>query len=257
MTSVNGKDISLQRYIINNGYYSICFDNPKYMYFRHECFEDSSGISEIDSILEILNPKSELVGAQAEKGSVHDGSTDFEVNSLFKLAEGIHEADDYIFCDDLGDEWADLISFNKDDSCISFMHAKHGEESTSASNLHIVVGQGIKNLGNMYFQKDNFMRKYQGKLSKKYGNSQIERTRKGDSLALDEYLKNLLADYKLHRKCVLVCSFISKESIVEAFTSVKNGGSVHGHVIQLLWIISSFAHAAKDMNIIPIIYCKP
>ena len=253
----NGKQITLQKYIIKNGYYSICFENPKYMYFMNNCFEDSSGISEIDSILEIFLPKNEIVEAQSEKGEIAVDSTSFDENSLFGIIENIHNEDDYIFCDDIGIEWADHITFNKEESCINFIHSKHGETTTSASKLHDVVGQGIKNLGNMIFSKRDFLNKNQSKFINTYSNSQIERTRKGDQGELGNYVDTLLSDYKLHRKCILNCSFISKSAIEQAFQNIKNNNNITGHSIQLMWIISSFAHAAKDMNIIPIIYCCP
>lgn len=256
-TVENGKTITLQRYIIKNGFYSICFENPKFMYFMNNCFEDSSGISEIDSILEILFPKNEIIQAQSEKGEIEGESIRFDRKSLFGIIENIHNADDYIFCDDLGIEWADHITFNKAESCINFIHSKHGEETTSASKLHDVVGQGIKNLGNMIFSKRDFLKKYQSKFNTTYSNSQIQRTRKRDQGELDDYIDSLLSDYKLHRKCILNCSFISKSAIEQAFQNIKNNTNVTGHSIQLMWIISSFAHAAKDMNIIPIIYCCP
>ena len=63
---------------------------------------------------------------------------------MFGFVENICTNQNYIFCDDLGDEWADHITFNLTDLSISFIHSKHGDISTSASNLHDVVGQGIK-----------------------------------------------------------------------------------------------------------------
>ncbi len=256
-TVENGKPITLQRYIIKNGFYSVCFENPKYMYFMNNCFEDSSGISEIDSILDILLPKNEILAAQSEKGEIANESTGFDENSLFGIVENIHNDDDYIFCDDLGIEWADHITLNKAESCINFIHSKHGNTTTSASKLHDVVGQGIKNLGNMIFSKKDFLNKNQSKFITEYSNSQIQRTRKGSQHELENYIDTLLSDYKLHRKCILNCSFISKGAIAQAFKNIKDNNNVTGHSIQLMWIISSFAHAAKDMNIIPIIYCCP
>ncbi len=256
-TVENGKPITLQRYIIKNGFYSVCFENSKYMYFMNNCFEDSSGISEIDSILDILLPKNEILAAQSEKGEIANESTGFDENSLFGIVENIHNDDDYIFCDDLGIEWADHITLNKAESCINFIHSKHGNTTTSASKLHDVVGQGIKNLGNMIFSKKDFLNKNQSKFITEYSNSQIQRTRKGSQHELENYIDTLLSDYKLHRKCILNCSFISKGAIAQAFKNIKDNNNVTGHSIQLMWIISSFAHAAKDMNIIPIIYCCP
>lgn len=255
----NGKEVTLQKFIVKNGFYSVTFTNPKYMYFMGACFEDSSGISEINSILEILHPKTEIPVVISEKGDFSNTSTEFDANSMFGVIEELHQNDDYIFCDDLGIEWADHITLNRSESNISFIHSKHGDSSTSASNLHDVVGQGIKNLGNMHFTKEQMIERINGKFSNTYNNNgsntRITRIRKGNPADAEDYLDDLLKDYRLHRKCILSCSFLSKSSITAEFTKIQNGNPVSGHVTQLLWIISSFAHAVKDMNAIPIIYC--
>lgn len=257
----NGKEITLQKFIIKNGLYSITFDDPKYMYFMGSCFEDSSGVSEIDNILEILQPMNDMSKVRSEKGKFDKSASRFSEDSMFSLVEAVHKNDDYIFCDDLGDEWADHITFNKKDSNICFVHSKHGDPSTSASNLHDVVGQGIKNLGNMYFGMDLMLSKLNNSLSYNYKSSSgietnIARIRKGDPDQFEGFVNNLLKDYKLNRRCVLSCSFISKSDVEREFLKIKNKAPVRGHVTQLFWIISSFAHAAKDMNTIPLIYCN-
>lgn len=255
----NGKEVTLQKFIVKNGYYSVTFTDPKYMYFMGSCFEDSSGVSEINSILEIMHPKVEIATVISEKGSFTNASTAFEVDSMFGVVESLHHNDDYILCDDLGIEWADHITLNRADSNISFIHSKHGRFSTSASNLHDVVGQGIKNLGNMYFTKEQMVKRINGKFSDTYSNSgcntRITRVRKGAPAQAESYLDGLLKDYKLHRKCILSCSFLSKSDVRIEFSKIQRGEPIPGHIIQLLWIISSFAHAVRDMNAIPIIYC--
>lgn len=255
----NGKEVTLQKFIVKNGYYSVTFTDPKYMYFMGSCFEDSSGISEINSILEIFHPKAEIQTVTSEKGNFSNTITCFDADSMFGVIESLHQNDDFILCDDLGIEWADHITFNRSDSSISFIHSKHGSASTSASNLHDVVGQGIKNLGNMYFTKAQMVERIDDKFSNTYNNNgfntQITRVRKGSPATAEAYLEGLLKDYKLHRKCILSCSFLSKAAVTAEFSKIQRGESVSGHVIQLLWIISSFAHAVKDMNAIPIIYC--
>ncbi|AWF80234.1 hypothetical protein BTJ40_05085 [Microbulbifer sp. A4B17] len=258
--SENGKLITLQKYIVKNGLYSVTFDDPKYMYFMGACFEDSSGISEIDNILEILQPMEVIPKIKSEKGSFTVDSENFTEDSMFDAVEKIHIEDDYIFCDDLGDEWADHITFNKDNSNICFIHSKHGDPSKSASNLHDVVGQGIKNLGNMYFDTNSMLSKLDKTIKKDYKSgkgvqTKIPRVRKGNIDDFEGYLANLLKDYKLNRSCILCCSFLSVSSVTEEFNKIKEGKSVRGNITQLLWIISSFAHAVKDMNARPIIYC--
>lgn len=258
--SENVKLITLQKYIVKHGFYSVTFDDPKYMYFMGACFEDSSGVSEIDNILELLQPIELMPAVKSEKGSFTVESENFSEDSMFDAIEKIHAGDDYIFCDDLGDEWADHITFNKENSNICFIHSKHGDSSTSASNLHDVVGQGIKNLGNMYFDANAMLSKLDKTFKKDYKSgkgvqTKIPRIRKGDVDEFEGYLSNLLKDYKLNRSCILCCSFLSVSDVAEEFNMIKEGKPVRGNIVQLLWIISSFAHAVKDMNARPIIYC--
>lgn len=254
----NNKLDNLITYINKKGLFSITFDNPKYMYFMNNCFEDRSGISELDSILELLYPQKNIEKIISEKGSFKDTHTDFDSDSMFGFVEDLHSNDECIFCDDLGDEWADHITFNLVDSSISFIHSKHGKVSTSASNLHDVVGQGIKNLGNMFFLKDQLIQKVQTSLSKQYlgasVQTKINRIRK-TTPTFETDLEALLKNHKLHRKCILSCSFLSKGDLAKEFNQLKKGGKVKGHIIQLIWILSSFSHAAKEANVIPMIYC--
>ncbi|MDX6910006.1 hypothetical protein SJZ84_04120 [Hafnia paralvei] len=255
----NGKEATLQSFIFKNGFYSITFQDPRYMYFMGNCFEDASGISEINSILDILMPVENMDKVLSEKGTFTKLSTKFSVESMFDLVEEIHKNDDYIFCDDLGNEWADHITFNKQDSCISFIHSKHGSKTTSASKLHDVVGQAIKNLGYMYFSAPDLLDKVRNKLKKNYVNNntetKIKKIRKGDTRKLKKYLDDLSKDVKLHRKCILSCSFISKNEVKREFGKLRRNLPVKPHVIQLLWILSSFSHAVKEVNAVPVIYC--
>ncbi|WP_313043396.1 hypothetical protein [Acinetobacter sp.] len=255
----NGKLENFLTYINRKGLFSVTFDNPKYMYFMGNCFEDRSGISEVDSILEMLQPQKDIEKVVSEKGTFTNTHKVFDADSMFGFVENICIDEDYIFCDDLGDEWADHITLNLTDLSISFIHSKHGDESTSASNLHDVVGQGIKNLGNMFFSKNQIDHKVTTSLLKQYKSgkgtqTQIDRIRKTTtnfSTDIDFLLKN----HKLYRKCILSCNFISKQAIQIEFNKLKNKQPVRGHIVQLLWILSSFSHATKEANVIPIIYC--
>ncbi|MCV6623496.1 MAG: hypothetical protein OIF51_17290 [Cellvibrionaceae bacterium] len=255
-------EYTLSKYIIRNGWYSVCFSDPKYMYFMGACFEDDSGVSEIDSILRIFLPKTEINQVTSEKGSFRGNSRNFTSDSMFRVVEDMHREDDYIFCDDLGDEWADHITLNKGSSEICFIHSKHGDVTTSATKFQDVVGQGIKNLGNMFFDADDLLRKKDRTFSNNYipykkPATNISRVRKGRSDRLDGFLAEFLQSYNLRRKCILSCSFVSKGQIAREFQKIKDGNqNVRGNIIQLFWIISSFAHACREMNVEPVIYCK-
>jgi len=190
----NGREITLQKYLIKHGLYSVCFSNPKYMYFRGNCFEDKSGSSEIDQLLRMLLPQPDLSRATSEKGSVTAASTVFDATSIFGIVETLHATDDYILCDDLGDEWADHICFNIGSACISFIHSKYGDASTSASNFHDVVGQGLKNIGNMFFTRGFFTDKKKRMLSQQYTGSGINRLRKGTRTSINADIDKILSD---------------------------------------------------------------
>lgn len=254
-----GGDVStLQSLIVKGNLFCVCFDDPKYMYFMGQCFEDSSGVSQIESLLEMLHPHAELSRATSEKGEPFSRSqTRFKPTSVFDVVERMHAAEDFVFCDDKGIEWADHIVLNRNEGVITFIHSKHGKQSTSASKLHDVVGQGIKNLGNMFFDVDQFMSKYASKLRLDYDSTQINRKRRGREAELRPTLKALLANYGTQRRCVLACDFISKADVSAQFARVKARQPVKGHIIQLLWILSSFSHAAKEVSVEPRIYCEP
>uniref|UniRef100_UPI000E1FCB33 hypothetical protein n=1 Tax=Legionella sainthelensi TaxID=28087 RepID=UPI000E1FCB33 len=254
---IEGKIITLQQYIIRKNLYGICFEDPKYMYFMDNCFEDLSGISEIDTILEIFHSLDGLINVTSEKGTKNTSLLNFDQNSMFNVVENAFEREDYILCDDLGDEWADHVTINLTDPSISFIHSKFGKVSTSASNLHDIVGQAIKNLGNMYFSPDEFLIRKKDKLKQTYNKSKIKRLRQGDRETLKYDLSNIQKNPHLYRKCILVCSFLSKFEITSQFQKIKKREKVQGNIIQLLWIVSSFIHATKEMNVIPVIYSRP
>lgn len=251
---------SLQSYIVRNGLYSICFSDPKYMYFSGQCYQDVSAVSSISQLLDVFIPKAEIGGVVSEKGGLTSRQSSFDADSMFGVVENMHRNDDYIYCDDLGDEWADHISFSEADSRISFVHSKHGSVSVSASNMHDVVGQAIKNIGNMYFTRDSFIGSKSASFGKRYKRgvvSSIIRLRKGSRRQLPGYLDRLLANPKLHRECVLSCSFLSKAAVSAQFSRLNAPAGAPGHVVQLLWIISSFVHSAREAGVVPRIYCAP
>ncbi|PVX32130.1 hypothetical protein C8D76_11533 [Pasteurella langaaensis DSM 22999] len=262
----DGKELSLQDYIKKHKLYSVTFTDPQYMYFMGYCFQDRSGISDIDNILDILvNQDNFTVKAEKEPEDefLTENSTQFSSNSIFGFVENLHRKDDYIFCDDLGDEWADHITMNLKDKSINFIHSKYNDDvSLSASKLHDVVGQAIKNIGNMHFSRDQFInKKLNPKLMKVYTTSNsvrtnISRVRKGNLKDFESKLDSLLKNHSLSRKCILCCPFLSKEQIGNEFKKIKQGKNTKGNVTQLLWIISSFSHVVKEMNIVPVIYCR-
>lgn len=221
-----------------------------------QCFEDGAGINEIPAMLRTLKVLPTLSSATSEKGEVTKKITKFDSVSIFDIVERAHSADDYIFCDDLGNEWADHITFNQADFSVSFIHSKHGKSSRSASNLHEVVGQAIKNIGNMDIEPKIFLKKYKEKFRKTYNGGLLNRTRKSLPGKFEDYLYRVRQDYRFNRRCIICCSFISKKMIEREFRKIQKGKAVAGNITQLYWILSSFVHAAKEAGIHPIVYCQ-
>jgi len=130
--------------------------------------------------------------------------------------------------------------------------------------MHDVVGQDIKNLGNMFFTIDDFKKNKQPKFESTYNNhgkrTSIKRIRQGNfpltQIDLDK-IEYVIHNPKTHRQCVLSCSFLSKSQLANEFDKIRTGNYVKGHILQMYWILSSFIHACRGVNVIPKIYCRP
>lgn len=106
----------------------------------------------------ILSAKPCLRQITSEKGTnVAHGGTGWATGSLFELIDrrsntGLFALEgmepDYLVCDDLGNELADFIAFDKDPKRVVLVHAKVAstDSDVSASAFHDVCGQAIKNL---------------------------------------------------------------------------------------------------------------
>lgn len=210
----------------------------------------------------MLNPLCELRKTSSEKGSFNESSVEFDNGSVFRVVETLYESCDYIICDDLGNEWADHLVFRKDNKPeIYFIHSKYYKQSSnSASNMHDIVGQAMKNIGNMFFDAKMLKGKF-AKFGENYNfggvKTAIPRLRKGCLDMLIGDVDNLLKKYDVTRYCVLVCPFLSKKNIELEFYKILNGDKVGGHITQLMWILSSYANMSRESNVVPIIHCLP
>jgi hypothetical protein len=101
------------------------------------------------------------------------------------------------------------------------------------SNLHDVVGQGVKNLGNMFFSKDQFDQKIINSLSKVYISgkgieTQIDRIRK-TAHSISNDTDSLLKKHNLCRKCILSCTSFLRQGR-DRFNKIKQRKRVRGHI---------------------------
>jgi superfamily II DNA or RNA helicase len=92
----------------------------------------------------------------SEKGARRARGTGWPANSVFGIIADLQHSGllhaafgsvELLFCDDLGTEVADFVCADFSGRRIAFIHAKQGEgRQVSASALHDVVGQAMKNL---------------------------------------------------------------------------------------------------------------
>lgn len=247
----------LIQHINNSNEFIITFDNAEYVYNKNKIFKDGRLLSDIDSFMKIFLPKESLLSINSEKGDILDISDTFNENSLFNFIEKeLEDKVDYLVCDDLGKEWADYISIK--DNEISFLHAKSKNSNFSASAFQEVVGQALKNLGNLTPTIEQLEQK-KTLWQNNYPNSSIKRMRKGEMDDFVDGYKMAINHPNIKKTIYLVVNFISKQSLHEKLQKLNSGESFRekNEIIQILWILSSLVSTIKESNADIYIYCKP
>lgn len=79
----DGNYISIQEIINKKKLFSVIFNDPSYMYFMGECFQNNLNTSEIKNIINSIETFPEMKNLTSEKGNVLVNSTNFDKDSLF------------------------------------------------------------------------------------------------------------------------------------------------------------------------------
>lgn len=262
LTFDNGNETSLNGYFNYYNDFIINFEDLSLVYTSRKLFKDSKLISYIDSFIEAFNGRTELNAVTSEKGTFTNASTAFTANSIFNFVESrvIHDAD-FAFLDDLGNEWADFIKLKA--STLTFIHAKFGDSQFSASSFHDVVGQALKNIGNMTpsnEQLDTKTAHWTGTFNIAGTNTAIERLRVGANVATSiATYKRVLLNPNLKREIVLAINFISRAQLRDRLNKLRAGTpfAEKNQVIQILWLLSSLINSCQESGIGVHIICKP
>lgn len=167
ITKPDGKSISLNSIINNQNFYSIYFDKFNSIFYAGGLYTIQESNADVESIKSIIQEIPSLATADREKVKLnrqdpnnYSGIKNFPPTSVFDITEkGLWKEYNYIFCDDLGDEWADHIFMSKKHKKLTFVHSKHGTLTSGASALHEVIAQAMKNLGRMYSPPDDYIKK--------------------------------------------------------------------------------------------------
>lgn|GEM_PF-366637 len=259
----NGKMQPLIDYINVSNQFLVNFDNCELIYTNRKLFKDNRLLGNIDNFLKIFIPNPALQNSNTEKGTFTSTSTNFSPRSIFNISESIFLQDaEYLVCDDLGKEWADHISISGNK--IQFIHSKYKTTNYSASAFQDIVGQALKNLGNLMPQ-DFQLESKQAFWDSNYNNdkvqTQIRRLRKGNSIPeFTEKFKTTILEPNHQREVYLVLNFISKSGLEIKLQQLRDAEAFaeRNEVIQILWFISSFINGCKEAGVDGVyIYCKP
>ncbi|MBT2622423.1 hypothetical protein [Chryseobacterium sp. ISL-6] len=242
--------------------YIITFDNPEFIYCNRKLFKDSRLLGNLDSILKIFKENPELENVTSEKGEFQIDSTNFETNSVFGFVENTFKTSyEYFICDDLSKEWADHIGLNEES--IAFYHSKHKNSNFSASDFQDIIGQALKNLGNLSPSDDQWEikeRLWNNLYKNDSVETQISRIRTGqNSNEAISYFKRIKSYPNIKKQVHIVINFISKSALEDRLHKLKNGESFseRNEVIQILWFISSLISSCFEANTEVYIHCKP
>ncbi|MBF4515634.1 hypothetical protein IRZ71_04735 [Flavobacterium sp. ANB] len=259
----NDSKTPILQYLNWNKSFIITFDDPELVYCNRKLFKDSRLLGNIDAFMKIFIPFNELRTVTSEKGTFNSSSTKFSSNSIFDFVENNYSNDfDYFICDDLGREWADHIGLS--DQSISFFHSKYNNSIMSASDLHEIIGQAQKNLGNLspsdnqWPLKESFWAK--NYISSKGIQTNIKRIRKGSNSAdTIDYFKTLRSYANLKKRVYVVINFISKAELADRLEKLKDGEDFaeRNEVIQILWFVSSLISSCFESGSEIYICCKP
>lgn len=244
----DGEITSLLSYIVKENHFIVAFNNADIRYHLKKLFKDSKLLGNIKFFLNYFESKKDIASITSEKGTITKTTKSFSTTSLFDYTEKKLASDcDYLMCDDLGDEWADYIGF-KTKEIIRYYHAKSSKKSFSASALHDLVSQALKNIGN--FDLNTNLTQKSAKVSALYSTSLIPRLRKGDT-ALN-FVKKIKATFNqpnIRKEIFLVINFLSKKQLTTELNNLKNGAKCKNQTVQILWILSSLIGTCQEKGI--------
>lgn len=254
--------MSLYEYIIDNGLYTIMFEEPRLKYSNRKLFRDNRLTGNIDLFLDLFKDYPELGTTNSEKGKLKEANIMFPKRSLFRFVEDQFSKEGTIMvCDDLGTEWADHIRIGN--SSVSLFAAKHKKPCFSASAFQEVVGQAQKNLG-VFFPLETLWKSKQTKWGKTYNlnkvHTNIKRIRTKGKTSKDaiELWKQAEMNGNYQKDLYLVIDFLSLDELKTNLTKLKYDIDFEKkkEAIPILWILSSLWSSCQELNIKLHITCR-
>lgn len=256
--------VPLSRYLDRENLFTILFNDLALAYIDGALFRDEALASGGAALLGHLRVDPSLANTTSEKGSFEAGQIAFTQDSVFRsVVDTIADGDDVLLCDDLGDEWADFIGVSSQSHppMISFYHAKHGNQSLSASAFHESVGQAIKNLGRMSLPTDMLPNKLTG-WGNLYRNDGVQTNiarmiRGGTPQEIAEKLHAVRAAPDALQRVFIVTSSLSCAQVEGVLAAIAQGTPPSPHFVQLYWLLMSYFSACIEMGVRGYVMCRP
>lgn len=254
---------SLREFLDQENAFIILFSDARLSYIYGQVFRDETLLDGGASFLRYFHAEPSLQTVTSEKGNFAAAQTAFDATSSFgAIVDNIAAADTTLVCDDLDDEWADFIGIRENAGLtqISFYHAKHKALTLGASSLHEVVGQAIKNLGNMALPEADMQGKVLGwgtTYNAKGQPTQINRTIRASGNNLAAAVERARTAPDTVRRAVIVTSSLSRQAVADALAAIQGGQQPSYYFVQLYWLLQSYFSACNEVGAMGSIVCQP
>jgi superfamily II DNA or RNA helicase len=234
----------------NDDLFTVALADPLVFYTAQAFYRIDYAHAE-ERLASILTRWPALSVVDSEKGETGAQKKNWDNGSIFNLIESNKKAGllktnfgcrDFLFCDDLDTEAADFICADFAHRKIAFIHAKQGSDHVvSASALHIVVAQALKNLSliSRGGSKPNHLNRWNR--DSYWSGTQIRRWRVGrSSLPVREHLwaklRLEILDHPLSEREVwlVLGRTLQKDVLLEQLKKPELRDAVTGQTVHLL-----------------------
>jgi hypothetical protein len=256
LRSHEGDERPLDQWLQLYGAYSLCFSDSDYFYSDDKLYRKAGFAREIATVSRHLIGQQSLDNARSEKGPSRypPGATNFAADSIFRILEtSLSVNDRFLWCCDLGDEWADYIGLGSSE--VTFYHCKSGRPTSGASSFQIVIGQALKNLSRVKFRRDEVVRKIAASRQRsQWGATQIPLLARsvGGWNGFENELLAAIEGPTMRWQVAIVVTALSKSG----FEAEARQGRPTPHFVQLVWLLSAFISACRERDAHPLLYCR-
>jgi superfamily II DNA or RNA helicase len=239
----------------NDEQFTVAMREPDIFYNAQSFYKIDYSFAE-NRLAGLLTTERALELVTTEKGQQRARQRSWATTSLFGVIDWVNrngliathfpEAD-FVFCDDLGKEVADFVCVSFRHRRISLIHAKHGTgNQVSASALHVVVSQALKNLGVLGRAGPKPPEIARWNRRAHWSTTEVLRWRRGaatlpEGEALWEMIRSEVLDHPEGRKEVwlVLGASLNKNRLLDQLRNQNRWDPVSGQVVYLLSSLSA------------------